>query len=100
MWSHRGPSCRSSDSEVLVERLLLYLDDIDDLIGAAGLLFEQFRRLFIAVVIAAIALACTASAVLLALVSPPAALATCGLLVLTLVYRNAASAPPEDPRPV
>jgi hypothetical protein len=74
-----------------MERLLQYLDDIDDLVGAVGLLFEQLRRLFFTTIALAVGLVSIAAGVLLALAHPPIALATSLLLLVTLVYRMVAS---------
>ena len=76
-----------------MERLLQYMDDIDDLCGAFGLVYERIRRLFLNL-IALLAAALTVGAgVALALVHPPIALATCIVLFVTLLYRSATSRP-------
>jgi hypothetical protein len=71
-----------------MERLLQYLDDLDDLYGMLGLINERLRRflyaLFSYLLIGAGALA----GVWLALLHPPLALATCILLFVTLLYRS------------
>ncbi|MBT8101368.1 MAG: hypothetical protein KJO95_00270 [Gammaproteobacteria bacterium] len=71
-----------------MERLLQYMDDIDDLVGAFGLFYEQFRRLLLMVVALLVSLALIASGVLLAIWHPPSALAACLLLSITLLYRS------------
>ena len=71
-----------------MECLLQYLDDIDDLIGAFGLLYEGLRRLVLALVALAVSLVSVASGVVLALAHPPIALATCILLFVALLYRS------------
>ena len=70
-----------------MERLLQYLDDLDDLYGAAGLLLERLRNIvwFAAVLILIGTL--VAGGVLLALREPPLALATAILLFTALLYR-------------
>lgn len=74
-----------------MECMLQYLDDIDDLVGAFGLLYEGLRRLLLAFAALAIGLAAVASGVVLALAHPPIALATCILLFVTLLYRSITS---------
>ncbi len=70
-----------------MERLLQYLDDLDDLYGAAGLLLERLRH--IAWLVAALTLSGTLlfGGILLALREPPLALATAILLFTALLYR-------------
>ena len=71
-----------------MERLLQYLDNLDDLYGMLGLINERLRRflyaLFSYLLIGAGALA----GIWLALLHPPLALATCILLFVTLLYRS------------
>lgn len=71
-----------------MERLLQYLDDLDDLYAAIGLLAERIRSalwlLFSAVVIFVVVTA----GILLALAEPPLALATAIMLFVTLLYRS------------
>lgn len=71
------------------------MDDIDDLIGALGLVYERIRRFFFALVFLVTGVASIAASVLLARVHPPIALATCILLFVTLLYR-AATSPSHD----
>lgn len=71
-----------------MECLLQYLDDIDDLVGAIGLVYESLRRVTLALAILATSLVLVASGVVLALVSPPMALAACIVLLLALLYRT------------
>lgn len=74
-----------------MERMLQYMDDIDDLVGVIGLTYERIRRLFLILTSLTIGLAMVASGILLALVHPPIALATCILLFVTLLYRTVTS---------
>lgn len=71
-----------------MERLLQYLDDLDDLFAAIGLLAERIRSalwlLFSAVVIFVV----VAAGIVLALAEPPLALATAIMLFVTLLYRS------------
>lgn len=71
-----------------MECLLQYLDDIDDMVGALGLIYENIRRIFFALCAAIFALSLTASGIWLALLHPPLALAICMLLFVTLLYRT------------
>ena len=74
-----------------MERMLQYLDDIDDLIGALGLVYERVRRLFLKIVSLLTSLSMIALSALLALESPMLALATGLLLTLMLLYRSVMS---------
>ena len=76
-----------------MERILQYFDDIDDLVGAAGLLIEKLRSLALtALLVLLTVLACTGG-IALALTEPRLALATALLLFVTLLYR-AVTEPP------
>jgi len=74
-----------------MERLLQYLDDLDDLCGMVGLINERLRHftlvLFYSLTVAAGALA----GVWLATLHAPIALATSTLLFVTLLYRSVTS---------
>jgi len=70
-----------------MERLLQYMDDLDDLVGAFGLVYERLRRSFLTLIATIAGLIVTASGIWLALVHPPIALATSLLLFVTLLYR-------------
>lgn len=91
----QGLFCRSSDRRTSMERLLLYLDDIDDLIGVVGLLHERLRRLLIKALSLLASVSIVALSVVLALESPALALAISLLLFLALVYRTANSSSRE-----
>ncbi len=71
-----------------MERLLLYWDDLDDLVGVIGLYGERIRRalLFIATMLLFVA-AVTAS-IVLALIEPPLAMAGATLFLVMLMYRS------------
>jgi hypothetical protein len=71
-----------------MECLLQYLDDIDDLVGICGLVYERLRRLFLTLAVLLVSSALIVSGILLALVHPPMALATSILLFVTLLYRS------------
>ena len=70
-----------------MERFLQYLDDIDDLAGAFGLLHERFRRLLSRLLRAALGLLVMAAAYWLTITHPVAALATCAILIVVLGLR-------------
>lgn len=86
-----GPSCRSSGRRSSMERMLQYLDDIDDLLGTVGLVYERLRSLFLRLVSLLASLSMVALSVVLALESPTLALATGLLLSLMLLYRIVSS---------
>ncbi len=71
-----------------MERLLQYLDDLDDLFSAIGLLAERIRSVLWLLFSAVVALVVEAGGILLALEEPPLALATAILLFVTLLYRS------------
>lgn len=70
-----------------MERLLLYLDDLDDLYGAAGLMAERLRRLAWNFARILVTLSVAASGVLTALREPPLGMAVAILLFVFLLYR-------------
>ena len=70
-----------------MERLLQYLDDLDDLYGAAGLLLERLRNIAWLAATLVLISALLIGGILLALREPPLALATVILLFTTLLYR-------------
>ncbi len=72
-----------------MERLLQYLDDLDDLYSTIGLLAERIRSVLWLLFSAAMVLIVVASGILLALAEPPLALATAIILFVTLLYRSA-----------
>jgi len=65
-----------------------WLDELDDLIAAIGLVSERIRNFFRALSFLAISLSVQCAGVLLALRHPPLALATAMLLFVTLLYRS------------
>ena len=81
-----------------MERLLQYLDDIDDLVGALGHFYEASRRLVLSLLSLATGLLALWAGSLLARSYPPAALGTALLLVAALAYRTVAAAPRRKPR--
>ena len=76
-----------------MERLLQYLDDLDDFYGMAGLIIERLRRVVFAL-FSFLTLGVGALAgIWLATLHAPIALATSILLFVTLLYRSVTSPP-------
>jgi hypothetical protein len=74
-----------------MECLLQYLDDLDDLYGAFGLVWEKLRQVLIRLLATALLLAVASLAIWLALLHPPIALATSTVLFVILLYRSVTS---------
>jgi hypothetical protein len=70
-----------------LERFLLYLDDLDDLYGVAGLLAERLRRFAWNFARIFAVMSVTASGMLAALWEPPLGMAVAILLFVFLLYR-------------
>ena len=83
-----------------MERLIQYLDDLDDLVGMFGLVAERIRSLFLALLSCVSIAAVAVPGVWLALVSPPLALATSTILFVTLLYRTVTAPTHALSRPV
>ena len=71
-----------------MECFLQYLDDLDDLYGAIGLVWEKMRRAILGLLSLTMLLAGAAGGVALALAHPPVALATGTMLFVILLYRS------------
>ena len=71
-----------------MERILQWLDDLDDLYGAARLLAERLRRLAVNLLRLATLLSVAACGVYAALAEPPLGLAVAILLFVFLLYRS------------
>ena len=71
-----------------MECLLQYLDDLDDLFGTFGLVWERIRRQFLKLVQATLLASVAAGAVWLALLQPPVAMAIATMLFVILLYRS------------
>ncbi len=71
-----------------MEFLLQYLDDLDDLYGSFGLVWERLRRAIIKTVSLGMVLAVAAAGIGLALLHPPIAMATSTMLFVILLYRS------------
>ncbi|HKJ20928.1 MAG TPA: hypothetical protein VJ993_09725 [Woeseiaceae bacterium] len=71
-----------------MEFLLQYLDDLDDLYGAFGLVWERLRRALLRLLSIAMISTVAVAAIGLALFHPPIALATSTMLFVILLYRS------------
>jgi hypothetical protein len=71
-----------------MECFLRYLDDMDDLYGAFGLVWEKIRRNILKLISFSMILAVAAGGIFLALAHPPIALATSTMLFVILLYRS------------
>lgn len=71
-----------------MEKLLQYWDDLDDLLGAIGLVAERIRRLFLFIVYATFVGVLQLAGIVIALATPPLALAIATILFVTLMYRS------------
>lgn len=71
-----------------MECFLQYWDNLDDLIGAFGLIAERLRRLLLFILSTAVYLLLVYGGVLLALADPPLALAVVTILAIWLLYRS------------
>ncbi len=81
-----------------MECFLQYLDDLDDLYGVFGLIWENFRRAVLGLFTLTMLLAGAAGGVALALAHAPIALATGTVLFVILLYRSV-TAPHAAPMP-
>ncbi len=70
-----------------MERLLQYLDDLEDLIYAAPLIAEQIRRAIQRILLLTGSILLQIGGVILALSHPPLALAVVTLMLVALLYR-------------
>ena len=70
-----------------MERLLQYLDDLEDLIYAAPLIAEQLRRAIQRILFLFASIVLQIAGVILALNHPPLALAVVTLMLVALLYR-------------
>ena len=71
-----------------MECFLQYWDNLDDLIGAFGLIAERLRRFLLFALSTAVYLMLVYRGVLLALTDPPLALAVVTILAIWLLYRS------------
>jgi len=79
----------TASRDIFLERILLWLDDLDDLFGVIGLLSERILR-SIAKLMRLVALVSVAGCgIFAALTEPPLGLAVAILLFVFLLYRSA-----------
>ena len=71
-----------------MERITQWLDDLDDLFGAVGLLAERARRFIMTLARLLALLFVVSGGVLAALTKPPLGLAVAILLFVFLLYRS------------
>jgi len=81
-----------------MERLLQYLDDLDDLYAMVGLINERLRRFLYVLFSYLLVCAGAIAGVWLASLHPPVALATSTLLFVTLLYRSVTTRPASWPQ--
>ena len=74
-----------------MERLIQWLDDLDDLVYMVGLVGERFRRGLRSLLMTGFLLTIPIGGVLLALRHPPLAMATAMLLFVSLLYHSVTS---------
>ena len=71
-----------------MECFLQYLDDLDDLFGALGLVSERLRRASLKLLASMMLVGASGAGAWLALLHPPIALATSTVLFVVLLYRT------------
>lgn len=72
-----------------MERFLLYLDDLEDMVFAFALVGERIRRIVYIAAFLAVALLTQAAVVLLAVHNPPIGAGLGALLTVLVLYRSA-----------
>lgn len=80
-----------------MERLVQYLDDLEDIYFATALVMERMRRAAQIFLLLAVSCGVQILGVLLALSSPPLALATVSLTVVGMLYRAVTVSHPVRP---
>ena len=78
----------TADRDISLERILQWLDDLDDLYGVVGLLAERIRRLVVNLARIFVLAFVAVSGVAAALTEPPLGLAIAILLFVFLLYRS------------
>jgi len=71
-----------------MERILLYWDNLDDVVGAFALMAERIRKLLLFAACTTCVGVLQIGGILLALSEPPLALAVATILLVTLLYRE------------
>lgn len=82
-----------------MERVLLYLDDLDDFVYAFALVADRLLRAVLRFGGAIIALAAQSALMLLAVKLPALGAAAAALLTVFLLYRSATMPKRPEPRP-
>jgi hypothetical protein len=72
-----------------MERVLQYWDDLDDIVGAIGLIAEYLRNLVLFTLCVLLIGSLQLGGILIALNEPPLAMAIATILIVTLFYRSA-----------
>ena len=76
-----------------MERVLLYWDDLDDIVGAFALMAERIRKLLLFAAYTTCVASLQIGAILLALSEPPLALAIATILLVIVLYRETTNPP-------
>lgn len=71
-----------------MERLLQYMDDLEDLVFAVASQGEKIRHLLRFILFAITAVSAQAMSIFLAVVNPPLAVAAASILVVGMLYRS------------
>ena len=82
-----------------MERLMQYLDDIEDVFYAIALLKERVRRLIRTVIVLTASVVVQILGILLALSRPPMALAVVCLMAVAIMYRAVTGPHPARAQP-
>jgi len=82
-----------------VERLIQYLDDLEDIFYAVALLMERLRRGLQMLLLIAASVTVQFLGILLALSRPPMALAVVCLITVGMLYRLVTGPHPLAPQP-
>ncbi len=77
-----------------MERLIQYLDTLEDAWYVVALLAERIRRIALLLCIFAIMVIASGLGIMLALTVPPVGLAVAALLTVTVLYRSATARSP------
>jgi hypothetical protein len=79
----------TASGDIFLERILLWLDDLDDLFGVIGLLSERILRSIAKLMRLVALLSVAGCGIFAALTKPPLGLAVAILLFVFLLYRSA-----------
>ena len=84
-----GHCCQLRNRLAFVERILQYLDDLEDIIFAVPLIAEQLRRAIFRILFLLGSICLQIAGVVLALFHPPLAMAVVVLLLTGMLFRAA-----------